>query len=257
MDVSESTQLDIRKKKLEAELITIRETILKGKYSKESIIAICLLIIIFSVIMFFAIAGGVIPPFVLSDDDWKLFVYGVIVFSIVMFVFLPGVALRETKTREQVLMGELALLGAESLQATIDEDFFTNLVKINFKYIDKYYLQTQIQAQNSFNISLGCALLSFLIIVIGIILMYFDKTTSAYIATGSGILSEFIAAVFFYLYNKTVLKMGEYHQKLVLTQNVSLALKIVEEMTGQEKISSQQRLVEELTRDVNQYLIKK
>ena len=47
-----------------------------------------------------------------------------------------------------------------------------------------------------------------------------------YVVTAAGILSEFIAAVFFYLYNKTIQKMREYHQKLVLTQNISLALKI-------------------------------
>jgi hypothetical protein len=34
--------------------------------------------------------------------------------------------------------------GAQELQERLDENFFTNLIRINFKYIDAYYLQTQV-----------------------------------------------------------------------------------------------------------------
>ncbi len=43
----------------------------------------------------------------------------------------------------------LAGAGIEKLQETLEDDFFTKLVKINFKYIDQYYLQTQSQADRA------------------------------------------------------------------------------------------------------------
>lgn len=144
------------------------------------------------------------------------------------------------------------------LQEQLSEDFFTNLVRINFKYIDKYYLQTQVQANRSFMLATVAASVSLLIIIIGILMMYMgssDKLTPAYITTISGLLGEFIATVFFYLYNRTVMEMSEYHQKLVLTQNVSLALKIAQELTDTDsKSKAQVGLIECLSKDINMYL---
>jgi hypothetical protein len=147
-------------------------------------------------------------------------------------------------------------LRSEELQEKLDENFFTNLVKINFKYIDKYYLQTQVQANKSFALTAAAACVSFLIIVAGILILFFDpsRIQPGYVATVSGILGEFIAAVFFYLYNRTITKMGEYHEKLVLTQNIGLALRITEALPLPEKTSAQVRLVEALCQDINQYL---
>jgi hypothetical protein len=144
----------------------------------------------------------------------------------------------------------------EELQEKLDENFFTNLVKINFKYIDKYYLQTQVQANKSFVLSSVAVTVSFGIVVAGIILLYVDKSqaTAGYVATAAGTLGQFIAAVFFYLYNRTITKMGEYHQKLVLTQNIGLALKITEDLQGDQRATVQTKLIESLTQDINRYL---
>lgn len=158
------------------------------------------------------------------------------------------------RNREKELLSQVATLGSEKIQDNLEENFFTNLVKINFKYIDKYYLQTQIQADKSFLIAVVSAIIAFVIIISGIVLMYFNKINSAYIATGAGVLSQFISAVFFYLYNKTIVKMGEYHEKLVLTQNISLALKITEQMPDIDKTKAQTLLIEQLTKDINLHL---
>lgn len=144
---------------------------------------------------------------------------------------------------------------AESLQEALEVDFFNNLVKINFKYLDKYYLQTQVQANKSFWMSVFAAVVGFIIIIIGIILMFFDKTNPAYITTATGVISESIAAIFFYLYNKTIIKMSDYHQKLVVTQNISLALKISQELPENDRVKSQVSLINSLTQNVNKYLV--
>ncbi len=143
---------------------------------------------------------------------------------------------------------------AEILQEDLEQDFFNNLVKINFKYIDKYYLQTQIQADKAFTMSAAAALLGFTIIIVGIIQMYFGKLEPAYVTTAAGLTSEFIAAVFFYLYSKTIIRMSDYHRKLVLTQNVGLALRITQDLPDAERVKTQITLVERLSQDINQYL---
>lgn len=154
----------------------------------------------------------------------------------------------------------MAELGGIELKETIEENFFTKLVKINFKYLDQYYLQTQEQAEKRFRLSSFASISGFILIIVGILMLYFKESNqeasnlAGYITTASGLLIEFIAAVFFYLYNQTVLKMSEYHQKLVLTQNISLALKITDDMDEPNKSKSLEMLIDRLTTDVNKYL---
>jgi hypothetical protein len=144
---------------------------------------------------------------------------------------------------------------AQLLQDNIGQDFFTTLVRINFKYLDQYYFQTQEQANKSFLLSVYASVGGGLIIAVGILSLIFGKAANvSYVTTASGLVSQFIAAVFFYLYNQTVLKMGEYHQKLVLTQNIGIALKITESLPEEGRAKAQQLLVEQLTSDINAHL---
>ena len=48
--------------------------------------------------------------------------------------------------------------------------------------------------------------------------------------------------------------MSQYNQKLVLTQNISLALKMTDEMISEAKQKSLEILIARLTTDVNKYL---
>jgi hypothetical protein len=150
----------------------------------------------------------------------------------------------------------VSTLRAEELQEKLDENFFTNLVKINFKYLDQYYLQTQLQANKSFFLCSIAASVSLTVLLGGIVMLFLkpNQTQAGYVATAAGTLGEFISAVFFYLYNQTIIKMGEYHQKLVLTQNVSLALKISEGLPDKERWAAQSKLIEYLSKDVNRFL---
>jgi hypothetical protein len=152
---------------------------------------------------------------------------------------------------------KLAQLGVEELQETIEEDFFTKLVKINFKYIDKYYSQTQEQADKSFRVSVIAGIIGLVVLVGGIISMFIipEQSVAAVVTTAAGVLGEFIAAVFFYLYNQTIMKMSQYHQKLVITQNISLALKISDGLGAVEKARAMELLIDRLTVDVNKYLV--
>jgi hypothetical protein len=157
---------------------------------------------------------------------------------------------------ERELATSITIKKSEELQEQLDANFFTNLVKINFKYIDKYYLQTQLQADKSFLLCAIAASVSLSVILAGIILLFVRQSAkeAGYVATAAGTLGEFIAAVFFYLYNRTIIKMGEYHQKLVLTQNIGLALKITEELPAPEQVAARAKLVDYLSKDINLFL---
>ncbi len=154
---------------------------------------------------------------------------------------------------------QLVKLGAYELQDNIEDNFFTKLVKINFKYLDQYYMQTQEQANKSFNLSMFASMVGFLIITVGIIMMYINpkEFDTALITTSAGVITEAVASLFFYLYNQTVIKMAEYHQKLVVTQNISLALKISEDIDAELKGQVQSQIIDRLTTDINKYLTSK
>lgn len=156
------------------------------------------------------------------------------------------------------LKQELSAKGAEKLKDSISDDFFNKIIEINFKYLDQYYMQTQQQAYKSFSMCVGAAIVGFAVIIVGLVMMFVnpDKVQLAYVTTGAGIISEFIAAVFFYLYNRTVVKMSQYHQKLVITQNISLALKTADELKGsqEKREKSLEIIIDRLTQDVNKHL---
>jgi hypothetical protein len=130
---------------------------------------------------------------------------GVYATFVAYFRFLFSMALRRIES-------ETLKIGAQELQATITEDFFTKLVQINFKYIEQYYNQTQQQANKSFGLCAFASITGLGIVIAGAAMMYSGHTTPAYVTAAAGVVSQFIGAVFFYLYNQTISKMGEYHQ---------------------------------------------
>lgn len=149
---------------------------------------------------------------------------------------------------------ELIRLGITTLGEK--DEFFTRLVTINFTYLDLYYKQTKQQAEKSFWVTVAAAVVGFGMVIAGVCLLYDRKGngSAGYVTTASGALSQFIAAVFFYLYNRTILSMSQYHQKLVITQNVSLALKTAETLDQPAKGKAQLTIIGQLTKDVNAYL---
>lgn len=88
--------------------------------------------------------------------------------------------------------------------------------------------QARLQAQQSFNLSRFVAITGFLIVSISIGLsVYFtlignQNLNAAYLAGIAGVLTEFIAGVFFFLYSKTLGQINLFHDKLVDMQKTAL-----------------------------------
>ena len=109
--------------------------------------------------------------------------------------------------------------------------------------------------QRGFFVTVCVAVFGAVLIGAGIIAMFFEKMEPSYITCASGIITEFIAAIFFYLYNKTISSMSKYHNKLVISQNISIALKVADTLPEEDKTKAKNTIISELLKDVNTYLI--
>ena len=140
------------------------------------------------------------------------------------------------------------------LQRNMEKDLYETSIQMSYKYLDQYYRETREQASRGFFITLIVSIIGTLIMVIGIISMFFNATSAAYVTTASGVIIEFISSIFFHLYNKTIQSMGNYHNKLVLSQNVAIALKVSETIDGPEKNAVKRDMIRALTADINQHI---
>lgn len=168
-------------------------------------------------------------------------------------IFVTVKLIAKNKTKE--IKSERLYSEAEELQNELGDNFFNNFVKLNFKYLDSYYLQTQVQADKGFFITTLIAILSFIIISIGIVAAFFDAAAdAARLSVIAGTLGEFIAGIFFYLYNKTVSNMGEYHRRLTLTQNIGIALQVSEGLPEEIKNQTKKDIISSLLLNINEHL---
>lgn len=87
--------------------------------------------------------------------------------------------------------------------------------------------------------------------MVGICLGFLDKNNLTnnltYIAAVSGIIIEFISGIFFYLYNRTVRELKEYHNSLLDVQNVLLSFNIVQDLEGEAKAEMLSQVISSLS----------
>jgi len=160
------------------------------------------------------------------------------------------------ETREIHLRSRIFEYEFDDAQNKIEDDVFENSIKMSYKYLDQYYLQTREQAQRGFFVTVCVATLGAILIFIGVVAMFFGKAEPSYVTCASGVITEFIAAIFFYLYNRTVSSMSRYHNKLVLSQNISIALKVSDSLPPEDSAKTKNLIVTELLKDINAHLIK-
>lgn len=158
---------------------------------------------------------------------------------------------KESKIRRRMLDYEV-----ENVQDKVNEDVFENSIKMSYKYLDQYYYQTREQAQKGFFVTVCISIFGAILIGAGIAAMFLGKVKPSYITCASGVATEFISAIFFYLYNKTIASMSKYHNKLVLSQNISIALKVADTLPIDDKVKAKNVIIQELLKNINSYLTK-
>lgn len=178
-------------------------------------------------------------------------VVGLFVGTIIYLYLFIALMVQEGVIRRKLIDCETVNLQ----NALSDTDTYNDLIKMSYKYLDQYYSQTREHAQRGFLATMGVSLLGALLIVAGVIAMFLGSTTPAYVTSASGIVTKFISAVFFYLYNKTVSSMSNYHNKLVMAQNISIALAAADSLPEAQKAEAKKQIIGELTKNLNEYFI--
>lgn len=237
---SEQLQFDTKIAELEAERVRLR-----GQRRLLPLFAIAVLIVL-------ALAanslGLAVPPSLNFGDlkGWILKISSSTPFAIILG--LTAVAMVAYMARSTLLdsslLAEIELLEAKKRianrlpivrQPSTDEEkppsYFDSLVKINVENLAEYYNLVKVHTNNSFRASLLAGVIGFGLILIGVIAGFggAETATPAKLAAVSGVVTEFISGVFFYLYNRTVRQLKEYHDSLLDVQNVLLSLKLVNE----------------------------
>lgn len=160
---------------------------------------------------------------------------GTSIYFSILFSYLLAIR----SSNKQQLNQELEALKIKQrvFNISLDESeplsYFDRLVNINITNLDAYYSMVKGHTNNSFIASISVGVIGFILIVTGLLIAFTDvnnATTIAYISSGSGIVTEFISGVFFYLYNKTTQQLKEYHDSLVEIQNILLSFKIIEDL---------------------------
>jgi hypothetical protein len=183
-------------------------------------------------------------------------VFGLSLFLIILFPLLYtsehqaaiqrlSLESRELREKQQIIESFVAAgldvptitSNAESspvFSSGLKESYFDRIVSINLdnlsKYLTAYYNLVQLHTDKSFNAARVAGIMGFLLISAGLIVGYVKTDAPqpvTYIATGAGVFTEFIAGVFFYLYNRTVRQLKDYHDSLINVQNVFLAMTLV------------------------------
>ncbi|WP_051685017.1 hypothetical protein [Clostridium sp. KNHs205] len=114
------------------------------------------------------------------------------------------------------------------------ETYFDSLVNINVNNLREYYSMVKSHTNKSFWIALVLTVAGFFLIIGGISLIFFDLVDQniSVLITISGVITEFISAASFYLYNSTVKQLKEYFDSLVHVQKVLLSFKVIEDAKG-------------------------
>jgi hypothetical protein len=113
----------------------------------------------------------------------------------------------------------------------MQSEYFGSLVKLNIESLSEYYNLVKLHTSNSFRATLAAGLVGFFFIIFGLMIGLLGRDNAqmvAVISTASGIIINFVAAIFFYLYNQTVRQLKSYHDNLLDVQNVLLSFKILE-----------------------------
>ncbi len=181
------------------------------------------------------------------ESSFVITVIGISLACCIIFIAYWNIIIEMQKTKYKRLQVEEEIT---TIPNELELDIDKNLIKLSYKYLDQYYLQTREHAQKGFIVTITISIAGAIIIAIGLIAMFFGNTSPAYITTASGVIVEFISAIYFYLYNRTIQGMNSYHKKLVLSQNIALALKLsnsLEENKDRAKLD----IINELIKDIN------
>ena len=209
--------------RVQAELRVNRLRLKKAQKDRRTWMLIFICAVIFLVLHY----SGLLPL-----TTWiKVFVW-----IIGVFFLLATIGSDVEKWRAEIESLEYAEKSYEGFRGIRGEaTYFDSLVQINVTNLGEYYSLVKIHTNQSFKTCIFAGCIGFLLVVLGVAIGFFkqDLKDVSYLAAGTGIITEFISGVFFYLYNKTVRQLKEYHDSLLEIQNVLMSFKLIDGLKEQ------------------------
>lgn len=218
----------------------------KNKILRNFLLIFSILSLIFVVCVFY---------FFYHAMDENSFVIAIISLFISIILFIPSLLAfsKEPINIRNPVEVELKMLSEErvELKRKVDmndpesvESVF-NIIQLNLNQTTEYYTINKSQARKSFGMSLTAIIAGFITILLGIWLVYFDdKLSISIISVASGILLEFIGAMYFVVYNKSLKQLNFFYSKLEKVQDTMIAIELTNSINNEaKKIELQEKIV--------------
>jgi hypothetical protein len=198
-------------------------------YFLLSFAALCLAVALFANVIFAGFEGGKYVKYA------QLLAFFGIVYCLgftAYFMILRQSRLASMKQELDVLRAKRRIAARNTLATSegAPPSYFDRLVDINVTNLEAYYGLVKVHTNNSFQVAISAGCVGFVFIITGLIIGFTNLANAqaiSYMSAGAGIVTEFISGVFFYLYNRTVRQLKEYHDSLIQVQNILLSFKIV------------------------------
>ncbi len=110
--------------------------------------------------------------------------------------------------------------------------YFDSLVRINIENQAAFYVLVKWHTDKSFKVAMRVCVFGFFLVIVGLILTIINLSTppiGSYITIACGVITEIIAGVFFYVYNRTTRQIRGFYDSLLTEQNILLSFKLMED----------------------------
>jgi ABC-type multidrug transport system fused ATPase/permease subunit len=196
--------------------------------------------------------GSVVASFVIPWAIW-ISVVLIVLFIILLIVAIGfGIGYYSAKTDIENLKARRNLISGLPINTEDKKEYFESLLQLNIQNLDSYYRMVKVHTAQSFRVSLMLSTIGILLITAGLVLGFGatgDKATIAYISSGAGILIEIVSSLLFYLYNKTVRQLKDYHDSLINAQNTFLSFRLIDPIPdGSEKVGLIIKMIDSLSK---------
>ncbi|CAK8723415.1 MAG: hypothetical protein CDV28_10368 [Candidatus Electronema aureum] len=105
-----------------------------------------------------------------------------------------------------------------------------------FIKLQRYYEINLSHATWSFWASLGSVIVGLVALLAGVVMLFTQHASNhGVIVTIAGVISEFISATFFFLYNKNMKQLNLFYEKLIKFQDTYLAIDLMNKLPENER----------------------
>lgn len=154
-----------------------------------------------------------------------------------IIVTIIGLALTIISSKENKNIKQETEATLKNIQDQPDYDVFKLLYK-NVRESTEYYIISKRQANKSFTLAIISCFLGVIIYVCGFLIVTILNRDIILFTTISGTVVELIAGLSFWVYNKCIKQLSEYHKRLSLTERYLTSIQMADKMndSGREEM---------------------